>query len=301
MTPLRMTIALLLLAGAVVLAAGCIDPQASSSCPVRLNSTPWIAIDNVSDHYVWDDFTITGTTNLDAGDSLEIHVFEREHTCPYGVNCIFYSNTGKVRISEGNCGVNTWRYPINLSGALIRYCKSGPDCRDYHIMIKASDPRIRNYSTFYLLTGPQPRDDPASYSITRGEPFTLNVAYRAQAIRVWLFGKDTVNMMTVPVNSGNFFTIHLAGSRTAALMDGTYVMLLQYPGINGEFGISMKNGTSRLVDEHGRVITDITWVENGIITGYAAEKNFEQAMRESASQAPYLVATLDVSNKAPPP
>lgn len=303
MTPLRVTLALVLVMVTVLLVAGCTNPETLPSCSAQLNSTPWIIIDNISDHYVWDDFTLTGTTNLNTSDELDISVYERENTCPFGVNCKFYSNAGKVRIYPAKCGINTWTYSTNLSGAQIRYCNPGPDCRDYYVSVHASSDRhVRNDSAgFHLLTGPQPGDDPTTYTITRGEPFSFNVAFRAPEIRVWLFGENSINMTTITVNSGNFFTIHIDGSRTAALKNGTYTMLLQYPGRNGKFGISLKNETSRIINERGDVIVDSVWVENGIITGDVAKKNFMEALGKSENGDMYLEVMLDIRNPEPIP
>jgi len=81
---------------------------ASVICPLvnATNTTPWLKIDSLSDQYAARPFTITGTTNLPAGQELNYTIFS---ITPGEVNTTFaregfFSTT----VEEGSCGTNRW-------------------------------------------------------------------------------------------------------------------------------------------------------------------------------------------------
>jgi hypothetical protein len=76
MTPLRTTLALVLVLVAVLLAAGCVgNPGIISKTPEKIslqtgNGTFWIKIDHISSRNMGDRFSITGDTNLPTGEEV---------------------------------------------------------------------------------------------------------------------------------------------------------------------------------------------------------------------------------------
>jgi hypothetical protein len=78
------------------------------ACPVMnaSNTTPWIAIDTIGDQYASRPFTITGTTNLPAGQELRFRIIPPDSanaTSSRGDEGSFATS-----VEEGSCGTNTW-------------------------------------------------------------------------------------------------------------------------------------------------------------------------------------------------
>jgi hypothetical protein len=77
-------------------------------CPVEnaTSTTPWITIDPIGDQYAAIPFTITGTTNLPAGQELRYTIFsvlESEQASKLDPRGSF-----TTVVEEGICGTNTW-------------------------------------------------------------------------------------------------------------------------------------------------------------------------------------------------
>lgn len=71
------------------------------------DATPWIKIDPIDDQYIARPFTITGTTNLPAGQELRYTIFsvlENEEADSLNPRASFTTVT-----EQGSCGTNTWR------------------------------------------------------------------------------------------------------------------------------------------------------------------------------------------------
>ncbi len=79
-----------------------------TACPV-VNGTdeaPWIKIDPIGDQYAARPFTITGTTNLQAGQELRYTIFsvlESNQASSLDPRGSFTTD-----VEEGSCGTNTW-------------------------------------------------------------------------------------------------------------------------------------------------------------------------------------------------
>ena len=121
--------------------------QGSIPCQTS-NSTLFIAINPISNHNVGDVFEITGTTNLDANSIIEIWINEprlldpspeitRDPTYPYS------DSIGNVILQKGECGVNTWSYPINLTGF------HGGKNYGVNVLLQ-SNHAIKTFSDFYV-------------------------------------------------------------------------------------------------------------------------------------------------------
>jgi len=81
-----------------------------------------IVIDPVPDHALGDIITFTGTTNLAVGEPLVLKIYSAEFVpCPKGpslpdsVNPCGEGFTGNVTVTLGNCGINTWSWPVDTS------------------------------------------------------------------------------------------------------------------------------------------------------------------------------------------
>jgi hypothetical protein len=132
---------LLLLIAGILVSAGCISQPVAESrmsnlsmnittsasavkpvqtqCPIPKNSTLWIHINPVSNHYVGDVFEISGTTNLGSDDNLNITIIQSSFSrCPriYS-DCYRYTSIqSTIIVQDGNCERNNWTYSANLSG-----------------------------------------------------------------------------------------------------------------------------------------------------------------------------------------
>jgi hypothetical protein len=79
-----------------------------TTCPLvnATNTTPWIKVDPISDQYAAQPFTITGTTNLPAGQELNYTIFSVES----GKQNVSITREGSFStiVEEGTCGTNRW-------------------------------------------------------------------------------------------------------------------------------------------------------------------------------------------------
>lgn len=132
MTPLRTTLALLLLVAAVLLAAGCTGQAEDWTSagtgifpitePASVHSEYWIKIDPISDKQVGDNLTVTATTNLPADQKIQVTVFsssiERSlylrHPAPWEWMGGFSRVGDVVNVKPGNSGVNTTSFVVDI-------------------------------------------------------------------------------------------------------------------------------------------------------------------------------------------
>jgi len=76
------------------------------ACPEVTNVSPFIQVNAISDQIAGDPFTISGTTNLAAGEKLQYSIF----TVRSGTSNITAAKlvSSEVKVSMGSCGINTW-------------------------------------------------------------------------------------------------------------------------------------------------------------------------------------------------
>jgi hypothetical protein len=80
---------------------------AGTPCPSTTNTTPYIRVNAISDQYPGKTFTISGTTNLPAGEELQFSIFAILPPATGNITSAkLVSNT--LRVAAGSCGVNTW-------------------------------------------------------------------------------------------------------------------------------------------------------------------------------------------------
>lgn len=163
----------------VMLAAGCISPipgpgntSPSSTtsvaspaplpptvrCPQKtpagnLANASEIVINPVPDHALGDIIDFTGTTNLAAGEPLVPEIYSAEFVpCPKGpslpdsVNPCGAGFAGNVSVALGNCGINTWSWPVDTSQHGFQ-----PGGR-YLLSVSGRNGEIQNY-TLFNITG----------------------------------------------------------------------------------------------------------------------------------------------------
>lgn len=86
---------------------------AAAVCPPVQNTTPYLRADPVSDHVTGENFTITGTTNLPAGEMLVYSVFSIGPGT--GNTTIAKIGSSTIRVSAGRCNTNTWSVALSAS------------------------------------------------------------------------------------------------------------------------------------------------------------------------------------------
>lgn len=165
--PVCITVALCIVIGSVLLVAGCIERQPAfgnstanetvTSTPSTLitqtvqtqcisvsgNSTPWIIINPISDHYVGDVFEINGTTDLEVNNLITVNVYQ-SHFIRTPRN-ISYDYTGlwkNITIQGDHCGINTWSFTANISDF-------NPE--EYFAEVTSINPSATNRSVFKVL------------------------------------------------------------------------------------------------------------------------------------------------------
>ena len=77
-----------------------------TACPPITNTSPSIKVNAVSDQYPGELFTISGTTNLAAGEDLRYSIFAIMSETGNITSAKLVSGT--ARVAEGSCGTNTW-------------------------------------------------------------------------------------------------------------------------------------------------------------------------------------------------
>ncbi|HSQ94105.1 MAG TPA: hypothetical protein VLL74_07415 [Methanoregula sp.] len=116
---------------------------AGASCPFKTDSSPFIQVNQVSDQYTGEPFTITGTTSLAAGDELRYSIFAIVSATENLTSARLVSST--LTVSAGTCGTNTWSVEgvIQVPG-------------DYFIGISSSDNSISAVKRFTVLEKARP-------------------------------------------------------------------------------------------------------------------------------------------------
>lgn len=83
----------------------------------------------------------------------------------------------------------------------------------------------------------------ASSTIIRGDPITISgtTTGNLSRIAVWVIGDNQGNRFeTIPTTDGRF-TLTLENAMTNNYPDGTYFVIVQHPGNNGEFDTALDN------------------------------------------------------------
>ena len=172
MTSLRIMVVILILTAALLL-AGCVgregDGKTMGNVPSTLIITPipplkqiespivmqegyyWIKIDPIGDKVVGENFTITSTTNISAGEEILVQVYSGKHfNGPKMQTWEFYGASGTVKVVQGSNGINTILFDVNSSTLY----KSSPLEPDEYIV---SEDAIRQDASTGILFNVNPR------------------------------------------------------------------------------------------------------------------------------------------------
>jgi hypothetical protein len=83
-----------------------LTPTITACPPSGGNSSPWIRVNPISDQFAGEEFTVSGTTNLAAGEELMYSIFAIGSA---GSNITAAKMaSSSIIVSEGDCGTNTW-------------------------------------------------------------------------------------------------------------------------------------------------------------------------------------------------
>jgi hypothetical protein len=158
MTPLRTTLALMLLMVAVMLAVGCagnvsegtsdeitgtkVPIPASTQCMVTNNTSYWIAIDPIGDKFIGDKFIVIARTNIPVGEEIIVEVATTSMHCTKA-RCYFVDENSTVKVvQDNNC--------FNKTIAYVNASNFKPD--EFALWESSATRRITTYRLFNILT-----------------------------------------------------------------------------------------------------------------------------------------------------
>ncbi|MCX6683389.1 MAG: hypothetical protein NTZ37_01475 [Methanoregula sp.] len=108
-------------------------------------SRPTTLINPIGEHFVGDKFTITGSTNLAAGDTLMIEVYSSSFKPTQKVQGSGFSGlTGTVKVIPGTNGYNRWSFDIDAS-------TFRPD--EYLVKVSGITVDVTGSTTFTIVEG----------------------------------------------------------------------------------------------------------------------------------------------------
>jgi outer membrane murein-binding lipoprotein Lpp len=88
-----------------------------TQCPQSGNSTPWIIINPVGNHYLGDVFEINGTTNVGINKKILYHIGRPPIPMPTGAPSPNLTVTdGLAKIMDNGCNEQRWSFLLNTSG-----------------------------------------------------------------------------------------------------------------------------------------------------------------------------------------
>jgi hypothetical protein len=128
---------------------------------VRQKGYYWIKIDPIGDKVVGENFTITSTTNISAGEEILVQVYSGTHfNGPKMQTWEFYGASGTVSVIQGSNGINTILFVVNSSTLY----KSSPLEPDEYIV---SEDAIRQDASTGILfnVNPHPVHHPGIWDL----------------------------------------------------------------------------------------------------------------------------------------
>jgi len=106
-------------------------------------SPPAAAVNPIGDHYVGDQFTISGTTNLAAGDNLQVEITSASFVPSGKTSDSSFSGTSRtVQVQAGTGGKNLWSIPVDTSSFR-------PD--EYLVTVSGITQQVTGSTSFRLL------------------------------------------------------------------------------------------------------------------------------------------------------
>jgi len=103
------------------------DNTDQSKCPPRQNETLWIHINPIGTQYDGENFTISGTTNIEAGKEVIVDAVPDPSVVWSGNDAAastgYYYIPPSTPVIFGSCGSNVWSMDINTASYSHKYGK----------------------------------------------------------------------------------------------------------------------------------------------------------------------------------
>jgi hypothetical protein len=79
--------------------------------------TPSVSINSIGNHYIGDQFVLSGTTNLAVGDSLQVDITSASFAPTKKTSDGSFSGSSQIiKVQRGAGSLNTWSIPVDTSG-----------------------------------------------------------------------------------------------------------------------------------------------------------------------------------------
>jgi hypothetical protein len=126
------------------------------------------------------------------------------------------------------------------------------------------------------------------YHITKGDPFefTGQVPYQnISAVRLWMFGRNTSDVVNLSVDGNGSFNYTLSGWETKHFVAGTKRFIVQYPEKGDRFEINPLPGDSLegVFDIEGHLLFRMKSIHENKIDGLEAEATLEREIQKSGT------------------
>ncbi len=136
-----------------------------------------------------------------------------------------------------------------------------------------------------------PQENNGSFTILNGQPFSYQgFADRENIsmIRYWIFGNTYASFGTLPIQQDKSFNFTLNGEQTLAMINGTYLILFEYPSQDSTYDIKIgymdKTNDTFLYDRSGNRIINFQDVMSNYLPGTDAANIVEKEIRKSSRE-----------------
>jgi trimeric autotransporter adhesin len=136
-----------------------------------------------------------------------------------------------------------------------------------------------------------------SYDVALGDPVTISGRSPTPNItiaRVWVFGKNTIEITNVSIGKDGSFNYTLNGQQTKDQTPGTYHIIIQYPQRGTSFTILPRFEEDRqgVFDPEGHLLFSIQSIHEKKVDGIGAAETLEQEIMKPGITDTYTNATL---------
>lgn len=145
----------------------------------------------------------------------------------------------------------------------------------------------------------------ASSTIIRGDPITISgtTTGNLSRIAVWILGNNQGNRFETSPNTDGRFTLTLENAMTNLYSDGTYFVIIQHPGNNGEFDTALDNskGYTKNGQDKKYVINFNIPYTTGSLRGEDAEWTVMNSIKSGDDLTKEFTLSITTPTKAPTP
>jgi hypothetical protein len=126
---------------------------------------PQLGINPIGTITVGQSFILSGTTNLAAGDQLQVEITSSSFgPTPKGEGGGFSGVSGVVIVQEGTGGVNTWQFPVDTTGWV-------PD--DYIVLVTGITVSVTSSTNFSVVAATPTETTAPATSVPTSTPTTI--------------------------------------------------------------------------------------------------------------------------------